>query len=44
MNLVHNDFFFIQNLLLLENKYKIDDLPINDFSNYDDCFTFEYIN
>ena len=44
MNLVHNDFFFIQNLLLLENKYKIDDLPNNDFSNYDDCFTFEYIN
>ena len=44
MNLVFDDFSFFNNVLLFEDIYKPINVPIITSKNYDNCFTFEYIN
>ena len=44
INLVFENFIKIKNKLKIEDKYKSKNLPPVDNQNYDNCFTFEYIN
>ena len=44
INLVFNDFSFYNNIISTENIYKPTNIPSINQSNYENCFTFEYIN
>ena len=44
INLVFDDFFKLNNLLLSQNKYKPNYKEKMNCQNYENCFTFEYVN